>query len=199
MKTVIIAAGLFCSDFDTDLDLIGVDAGAGYLARNGKKMRLAIGDFDSDNELELIFKHAQETIVLNRRKDDTDLEAAVNWAKSRYEKLLVLGTLGGRLDHEYAALSLLTIRDLPIVFYNYQNKIYRLNQGEYTIKKDGYRFLSFFPLSEGIITITGVDYPLSQRKVNPNDLYLISNEILEKEAKVSIEGSFLVIQSNDQK
>ncbi len=199
MKTVIIAAGLFCSDFDTDLDLIGVDAGAGYLARNGKKMRLAIGDFDSDNELELIFKHAQETIVLNRRKDDTDLEAAVNWAKFRYEKMIVLGALGGRLDHEYAALSLLTIRDLPIVFYNYQNKIYRLNQGEYTIKKDGYRFLSFFPLSEGIITITGVDYPLSQRKVNPNDLYLISNEILEKEAKVSIEGSFLVIQSNDQK
>ena len=199
MKTVIIAAGLFCSDFDTDLDLIGVDAGAGYLARNGKKMRLAIGDFDSDNELELISKNAQETIVLNRRKDDTDLEAAVNWAKSRYEKMIVLGALGGRLDHEYAALSLLTIRDLPIVFYNYQNKIYRLNQGEYTIKKDGYRFLSFFPLSEGIITITGVDYPLSQRKVNPNDLYLISNEILENEAKVSIEGSFLVIQSNDQK
>ena len=199
MKTVIIAAGLFCSDFDTDLDLIGVDAGAGYLARNGKMMRLAIGDFDSDNELELISKNAQETIVLNRRKDDTDLEAAVNWAKSRYEKMIVLGALGGRLDHEYAALSLLTIRDLPIVFYNYQNKIYRLNQGEYTIKKDGYRFLSFFPLSEGIITITGVDYPLSQRKVNPNDLYLISNEILENEAKVSIEGSFLVIQSNDQK
>ena len=199
MKTVIIAAGLFCSDFDTDLDLIGVDAGAGYLARNGKKMRLAIGDFDSDNELELISKNAQETIVLNRRKDDTDLEAAVNWAKSRYEKMIVLGALGGRLDHEYAALSLLTIRDLPIVFYNYQNKIYRLNQGEYTIKKDGYRFLSFFPLSKGIITIAGVDYPLSQRKVNPNDLYLISNEILENEAKVSIEGSFLVIQSNDQK
>lgn len=199
MRSVIIAAGLFNSDFDTDIDLIGVDAGAGYLARNGKTMRLAIGDFDSDHELELISKYAQEMIVLDQRKDDTDLEAAVNWAKSRYSKMIVIGALGGRLDHEFAALSLLTIRNLPIEFYNYHNKIYRLNQGEYTIQKDGYRFISFFPLSEGIITLEGVSYPLKERKVVPNDLYLVSNEILGEEAKVKIEGSFLVIQSNDQK
>ena len=199
MKTVIIAAGLFNYDFDTDIDLIGVDAGAGYLARNGKMMRLAIGDFDSDHELDLISKYAQEMIVLNQRKDETDLEAAINWAKASYGKMIVIGALGGRLDHEYAALSLLTIRDLPLLFYNYHNKIYRLNQGEYTIQKDGYRFLSFFPLSEGVITIEGVDYPLNERKVTTNDLYLISNEIFGQEAKVRIKGSFLVIQSNDQK
>ena len=65
-----------CESIPTAENYIGVDKGALTLARNGKRMLLAIGDFDSVEESDLAYiKEYSDTLLqLNPIKDDTDRE-----------------------------------------------------------------------------------------------------------------------------
>ena len=56
----------------TNVDWIGVDYGADFLATRGIFMKLAIGDFDSTDALDEIRNCAEEVIVLPTLKEDTD-------------------------------------------------------------------------------------------------------------------------------
>ncbi|MBQ2309172.1 MAG: thiamine diphosphokinase [Erysipelotrichales bacterium] len=180
-------------------DWIGCDYGAYLLAENGISMVLAVGDFDSVKDTDLIRQYAKEFVKLNPVKNESDLEEAVAYAKTKYEHMTVYGALGGRIDHEISALRLITERNEPIVFENAQNRVFRLDDGVFTIPKDKFTYLSFFALNEAEITLEGVKYPLEKRRITPRDLYLLSNEILKEEAIVKLKGPVLVIQSSDKK
>ncbi|MBQ2479161.1 MAG: thiamine diphosphokinase, partial [Erysipelotrichales bacterium] len=80
-----------------------------------------------------------------------------------------------------------------------QNRVFRLDDGVFTIPKDKFTYLSVFALNEAEITLEGVKYPLEKRRITPRDLYLLSNEILKEEAIVKLKGPVLVIQSSDKK
>lgn len=83
-----------CESIPTAENYIGVDKGALTLARNGKRMLLAIGDFDSVEESDLAYiKEYSDTLIqLNPIKDDTDSEAAVMYAIQKgYQKIHLYG------------------------------------------------------------------------------------------------------------
>ena len=180
-----------------DQDVIGVDHGAEILARNQIRMVLAIGDFDSTDQFPLIQEYADEVITLKKEKMTSDMEEACAWAKDCYDQFYIYGGLGGRQDHQWSNLSLITKKDYPIIFFDGQNKIQRLHSGEYWMEKEGYTYFSFFPLKESVISLEGVKYPLENQRVDENDLYGLSNEILHDQAKIKLEGDILVFQSKD--
>ena len=200
MKCTIVL-GLDCDLTDCKGDIIGVDKGAYRCAKAGIKMKAALGDFDSISSLqkEFVKGYTQEMIVYNPIKDDTDCAAAINWALEKgYEKILVLGGLGGRQDHNYANLRLLKNVDAEIVFQDEKNKVFCLGPGRFEIEKGKYKYLSLFAQNDSCITIENVAYPLLKRKLSNSDLYTVSNEILDDSAILTIEsGRLIIMQCND--
>lgn len=181
-------------------DLIGVDHGAVVCMQHQQSMVCAIGDFDSIDQHEYHqLQQMCETIKLPEHKNETDTEAAIQYAISKgYQEIVLYGVLGGRKDHEMANMYLLMYRDYPLQIWDDYNRIRRIREGIYHIEKK-YSYLSFLPLEPSIISEQGVAYPLKYRELTNQDIYSISNEILDHEAIVEVHrGSLLMIESNDQ-
>lgn len=186
---------------EKDVDYIGVDKGALFLARNHISMFFAIGDFDSIHETEIdeIKRYTQSFIKLNPDKDDSDSEAAIRYAVNQgYDSIVVYGGLGGRIDHEMVNLRLAEEFPNCVILRNIQNKIMALQEGEYQFPKNCGQYISFFSLKDSIISATGVKYPIRERNVSYKDLGCLSNEIIENHATLTIhQGCVFVVIASD--
>ena len=190
-----------CESIPTAENYIGVDKGALTLARNGKRMLLAIGDFDSVEESDLAYikEYSDMLIQLNPIKDDTDSEAAVMYAIEKgYQKIHLYGGLGGRLDHAMINLRLVSRFPETIYLHDQNNFIYSLAEGVHSIDKRDYTYISFFTEDEATISLEGLKYPLDKQQLTNKDTYTTSNEILEDRGIVTVHaGKVTVIQSKD--
>ena len=190
-----------CESIPTAENYIGVDKGALTLARNGKRMLLAIGDFDSVEESDLAYiKEYSDTLIqLNPIKDDTDSEAAVMYAIEKgYQKIHLYGGLGGRLDHAMINLRLVSRFPETVYLHDQNNFIFSLGEGVHSIDKRDYTYISFFTENEATISLEGLKYPLDKQQLTNKDTYTTSNEILEDRGIVTVHaGQVTVIQSKD--
>ena len=184
-----------------DFDYIGVDKGSFIALEKNITCAFCIGDFDScsEEELNLIRNKCEDVITLNKVKDDTDSEAAIKECLKRgYESIWILDNGGNRLDHNIINLRLVYKYPLKVFMINEHNRIFSLDEGDYTIAKSNYQYLSLFSKEETIISLIGVLYPLDNCVFDKDDLYTISNEIKEEFADISIKkGRILIIQSKD--
>ena len=193
-------ASIILNDFNGNLkgDVFGVDFGAWICIEKNIKMKAACGDFDSinQNQKEAVFSLDIPIHVLPEEKDMTDFEFCLGLCQD-YDLIYVYGALGGRRDHEYLNVQF-AMNDCRIILMDSHNRMRSIQEGEHTIKKDTFRYLSLIPLEESVISIQGVKYPLNRRLVLKGDAYLGSNEILHDEALITVnQGSFLLIQAND--
>lgn len=187
---------------ETDGTVAGADRGALFLARQGIRMDLALGDFDSveAEDMDLIHAFSKEVIRLNPVKDDSDSEAIARELFHRgFEQLILVGAFGGRADHSYVNLKLAERYPGRIVLMNRQNKAVVLKKGTYQVAKEEYSYISFFALTDSVITLHGMKYPLCEKLLNPSELYGLSNEILKEQAEVIIHsGLILMMQTRDR-
>ena len=190
-----------CESIPTAENYIGVDKGALTLARNGKRMLVAIGDFDSVEESDLAYiKEYSDTLIqLNPIKDDTDSEAAVMYAIEKgYQKIHLYGGLGGRLDHAMINLRLVSRFPETVYLHDQNNFIFSIGKGVHSIDKRDYTYISFFTENEATISLEGLKYPLDKQQLTNKDTYTTSNEILEDRGIVTVHaGQVTVIQSKD--
>lgn len=190
-----------CESIPTAENYIGVDKGALTLARNGKRMLLAIGDFDSVEESDLAYikEYSDMLLQLNPIKDDTDSEAAVMYAIEKgYQKIHLYGGLGGRLDHAMINLRLVSRFPETVYLHDQNNFIYSLAEGVHSIDKRDYTYISFFTEDKATISLEGLKYPLDKQQLTNKDTYTTSNEILEDRGIVTVHaGKVTVIQSKD--
>lgn len=180
-------------------EIIGVDYGAKLLAQQGIKMHLSIGDFDSvaREDLEQIKKYSTQMVVLQKEKELSDFEAALNYTHN-YKKVYVLGGLGGRFDHQYVNFQLL-LKDNRLVFLDEQNQIEVKKEGIHRLTRSQFQYISFFSLGEAIISLIGFKYALDHHHLTQSDLFTLSNELIYEKAKLIIHsGKVLMIQSNDK-
>lgn len=194
MRQVTIVLGPF--DYPIEGDVIGVDYGAYYCARNNIDMIFACGDFDSvtQEEFKLIESSTPKIDKLNPIKDMTDFEHALTCTQD-YDSVLVLGALGNRRDHEYVNV-ILASKDSRITLVDDVNWIKKYDAGQHRIHKDHYKYCSFIVIEEAQITLEGFKYPLRNRKVYPGDTYLTSNEIINESGILDIKsGSLLCIKT----
>ena len=197
MPEVILLAGMVTHVPLMSHDMIGIDRGALVAMNEGRKLVCAVGDFDSISEAELAaLKEYTRVIRLDTHKNETDSEAALRVASELgYDRVILYGGLGGRIDHELINLSLMVQRQ-NITVMNEKNRIRLICEGTVYQPKE-YKYLSFIPLSDCILSLNGVAYPLDHRKVRMQDTFTTSNEILD-EAEITLhEGKMLMIECND--
>ena len=186
---------------------IGADAGAKALASAGIRMKLAIGDFDSvsDEDLVLIHQYADQVLMYPPEKDETDFELAIRHAEEiGASDVALYGVTGGRLDHELINIQMLfRLLDAfdQAVIIDKQNMIRMHRPGTYrTIQDDTYRYVSFLSFSEQVtgLTLTGFKYPLTDASIHWGETLSISNELVAQTGTYSFtSGIVIMIKSKD--
>lgn len=173
------------------------DSGLFHQEALGIEPHLIVGDFDSHPNPGLDV----ETIVLPCEKDDTDTVFAVKEALKRgFDDFLLLGVVGGRLDHTLGNVSILLMlhrqgkRALLVDDYSEMEIVSKAP----VCIDDSFRFFSLLNISgtaEGI-TVEGAKYPLREAEIRCTYQYGISNEVLPgRQARVSVEqGELLLIK-----
>lgn len=204
MSRCVIVGGAEIKDYNrikallhSDDFFIFCDCGLRHREALGVSPSLIVGDFDSaENPMEDI-----ETIVLPCEKDDTDtIFAAKEGIRRGYEEFVVIGAVGGRLDHTLGNLSLLLFlfdagkkatlhddfSDMEIV----GNKVSEV--------KDDCKYFSLLCISEKAegIFVSGAKYPLENASISSSFPLGVSNEVIKGEvAKIRVsKGKLLLIK-----
>ena len=185
-------------------DLVVAADGGGDAAESiGVSPDVLIGDFDSISQERLSSLKAEGIPALRypREKDETDGELALMYALRRgADSIVLLGALGGRIDHELANLMLLTreeLRGKDAVIVNGRQAVRVLRGGE-QLRLRGKRgdILSLIPVGGDAkgITTSGLLYGLEDGELLMGFARGVSNEFVSSEASVSLrEGTVFVI------
>ena len=175
--------------------LIFCDSGLRHMEQLQVKPDLIVGDFDSHENPHLDV----ETIVLPCEKDDTDTVYAVKEAVKRgFGDFLLVGAVGGRLDHTLGNVSILLYLDslgLRGSILDDYSEMEIVSKKPVSI--DGsYPFFSLLNITgcaKGV-TVTGAKYPLKDAEITCEYQYGVSNEVLPGHtAEVSVENGKLLL------
>lgn len=181
---------------------IAADAGyANALALN-ERVDIVLGDFDSyTSEL----PEKIEKIQVPAEKDFTDTQLAVKEALARgATEIVIIGGLGGRLDHTLSNISVLAELwklNVHAVITDGVNRIRYINSSSTLIAKSGYKYVSVIAISEKLkgVDIEGCKYPLKNAVLQRSNQYAVSNEIVGNCALIAArKGEYYVIESRDK-
>lgn len=177
--------------------VIAADRGFDSLMAYGVTPNLAVGDFDS-----LGHRPSHPNVIqLPAEKDDTDMVFALRKGlELGYRRFILLGGVGGRLEHTLANLQLLdwlTLRGAQGFLAGEKTAATCLRDGQaISFPPELSGFLSVFCNSgraEGV-TLEGLKYPLERYTLTGDFPLGVSNEFLGRPAQVSVErGSLLLL------
>lgn len=213
MKTLIITGGKINKNFakkylkSNKYDIIiAVDKGLETIDYLKLEPQYILGDFDSVNTkiLEKYKTQNIKIIKLNPEKDLTDTHSAIDLAlKLKSTEITILGAIGTRLDHTMANIHILKQaldKNIKAKIVNEKNEIELINKEIIIKKDDNYKYVSIIPLTTNVtgITIEGMKYIINDYTLSIGDSLGVSNEQIDKEAKISIKtGILVVIKSKD--
>lgn len=179
--------------------VIAADGGYAALTALGVTPNLVVGDFDSLGYV----PHEEEVIQHPVMKDDTDMMLAVKLGLQRgYRNFVMLGSVGGRLDHTLANLQTLLYlaeHDARGVLYGENTVITAVRNDTLTVSGTG--TISVFCLSGEAkgVTEEGLLYSLSDATMVSGYPIGVSNEFLDGPGKISVrDGSLIVLWSAEQ-
>ncbi len=182
--------------------IVAVDGGLVYAISAGVTPAIIVGDLDSaPSELVQIAERRGAEILRHPvRKDQTDLELALDLPQiESADEIVVLGALGGRLDHALANILLLA-RD-----YNGTKPPIRLLAPGYELCVAGHRLtligspgdlVTLIPISAQVTDIStdDLEYPLRGESLARGSSRGVSNVMTLSEATISRgEGILLVV------
>ena len=174
--------------------LLASDGGANHLARIGLRARWVIGDLDSIRSSVRSWV-GEGTIVKRDDQDRTDLDKSIAYAFDELglDSLIVLGALGGRLDHQVGNTSLLArhARGIKLVFREAQGELFALT-GRATLPAIPGETWAFWTLDPGVlVTAAGMRWPFENRSLNlvPST----SNVAEEPEIVISAAGGSVLV------
>lgn len=175
--------------------VIAADGGMHFALDYELPPDLAVGDFDSlgyqPDGLEVI-RHPVE-------KDDTDLMLAVKIGLERgYRTFCILGAMGGRADHAFAAyqtLGYLDTHDAVGYLYAKDVAVTLMRPGRLALTAAGDRLLSVFAFggTASGVTLEGVQYPLQDALLTPSFPLGVSNEITDEGAQIELKEGRLLL------
>jgi thiamine pyrophosphokinase len=171
--------------------VIAADSGAEL----GGPIDLLVGDLDSISaetlaSIEHVERHAVE-------KEATDLELALAAAlRYRPERILVLGSAGGRLDHLFGSLLILAAGAYAGVQVDAQIGAAAVHvvRGERKLVGEPGELISLFAVhgpASGVVT-EGLVYPLRAETLEPGSSRGLSNVFAASEARIGLEHGVLL-------
>lgn len=180
-----------------------VAADGGYLrARElGLRPQLILGDFDSApapgaGDGVPIMTHPAH-------KDDTDTMLAAREGLARgYTRFVLLGGLGGRLDHTLANIQLLVFlkdRGADGLLMDRGHTLRVLRQERWTVGRFA-GYLSLLALGgDCTVTLSGVEYPLTRHRLTVGYPLGVSNRVTGEQALVEVHrGTLLAVEAYGQ-
>lgn len=213
MNTLIITGGTNDKDFikehleKNQYDIIiAVDKGLEVLDMLKIEPNYIVGDFDSINQ-EILNKYQNgnsQIVKLNPEKDLTDTHSSVNLAiQLKSKNIVILGGIGTRIDHTIANIHILKLaveRKIKIKIIDERNEITLINKNVQIKKDENYKYISLMPLTTEVkeVSLEGFKYPLHKKTLYIGDSLGISNELIDKQAKILLKSGILIcIKSKD--
>ena len=197
-------------EFSANDVILCADGGYSHARKSGLVPHVVIGDFDSIDydsiEKDLVHSGLTECRVIRvaAEKDDTDTMICVKYGiEHGFDEFIILGGLGGRLDHTVANLQTMCYaveQGKTIWFLDGKNRTTLREPGRLTIEAVKDHKISLFAFGETCegVSISGVKYPLQHHQLKNNFPLGVSNEFLEKNAEIShTAGKLLIILSQD--
>lgn len=176
--------------------IVAADGGRHLLESMGLVPHAVIGDFDSSARPSCADVPVR---LLPTHKDDTDVFAAAKEALDEgYRDFLLLGCLGGRLDHTVSNLFLLRyLHDHGAngMLVDERHEVHLLPAGTHTIPYRAGYYLSLLPYSgnaEGV-SIDGAEYPLENATLDTAFPLGVSNGFLDNDVTVTLQKGYLLL------
>ncbi len=182
-----------------DAFIAAADAGWEVSENLGFVPSLVVGDFDSSNAP----PHINEVIRLHAEKDDTDTHyAAKELFRRGYNDIVILGALGGRMDHTFAnfhTLLFLANKGIKAILADEESEIHCIAAGtQLILSSEKWKWLSVFAANgtaEGVYE-RGVKYPLEDGVLRSNMPLGVSNEFASDKAYIGCEKGCLYVMVN---
>ena len=175
--------------------IVAADAGWLQARRLGFAVDLAMGDFDSSPQP----TEAKEVVVLPAEKDDTDTHfAAKELLRRGYNHVILLGALGGRLDHEmanYQTMLHLAQNGAAVEAVGEDCHLWCHGGGTLRVPRDDWRWLSVFAAGGAAagVSLRGLKYPLTDAVLSPDIPLGTSNEFTAETASITCKTGCLYV------
>lgn len=180
--------------------VIAADRGFDSLMAYGVTPDLVVGDFDSLGHKP---KHPN-VMQLPRIKDDTDMVFALRQGlKLGYRRFVLLGGVGGRLEHTLGNLQILdwlTTQGVAGFLAGEKTVATALRNSSIIFPASMSGYLSVFcnsGVAEGV-TLTNLKYPLNNYTMSGSFPIGVSNEFLGSAATVSVKNGSLLLLWEDK-
>ena len=171
-----------------------------YIAADGGgKLALALGITPmmtvADHDSSVSTDDMGECVILPVQKDVTDTRAAMFIAFERgYREFVLLGCLGGRLDHTTAnllAARQLTEQGANVLLADEKTEVTVLLPGTHTKTAEGF---SLFAMSERVegLSVEGAEYPLHDFTLTSDNALCVSNRAVAPCVQVSFDNGVLL-------
>lgn len=183
--------------------IIAADGGQNRAREFGLQPDCVIGDFDSttlNEDFDCLY------ITYPAEKDLTDTEAALTHALEKgCRNVILLGGMGGRLDHTMGNIGLLDKYCNSfdhMEFIDGKNRMELLKDSGRTLKRDArYKYFGLVSLNAEAsgIDIRGAKYELTGASLERASTLGVSNEFSEDTVEICVrEGTLLIVRSADR-
>jgi len=208
MRAIIVASGrplggeAWKSLVRTGDLIVGADGGAAQILAWGTAPHVVIGDMDSlpDQAQASLAASGCEFIVHPRAKDETDLELALSYVVERgFQEVVILGALGGRLDHTLANVLLLTLPRFAAaqirIVDDHEEALLVRDGGAVTVDGRPGDTLSLLPLGGDAkgVTTGGLTWALEGDTLRFGSSRGVSNEMTGSTACIAVEKGCLLV------
>jgi thiamine pyrophosphokinase len=179
--------------------VVAADGGLDRAAALGLSVDVVVGDLDSVDPGALAAAEAAGTRVIRHpeAKDATDLELALDEAIALgAQRVLVVASGGGRLDHLVGSLLLLGAERYAGLTLDalVGDAVVHVVRGERTIAGEPGALLTLLALggaATGVVT-EGLEYPLAAETLEPGSTRGVSNVFVETEARLTVATGVLL-------
>jgi thiamine pyrophosphokinase len=178
--------------------IVAVDGGLAHVGQLGLIPHIIIGDLDSVDKQDI--PHYEELGVIIRQfpqeKDETDLELAIQYViESGFNRILLLGATGGRIDHFLGNLYLCSnprFKEIDIKIITNNSEMFFCKKNQEITGEPG-DLISLIPISEQVcgVSTQGLKYPLVNEELTRWKSRGISNVMLDKNAEVNFQSGTL--------
>lgn len=183
--------------------IIAADGGQNRAREFGLQPDCVIGDFDSttlNEDFDCLY------ITYPAEKDLTDTEVALTHALEKgCRNVILLGGMGGRLDHTMGNIGLLDKYYSSfdhMEFIDGKNRMELLRDSDRTLKRDvRYKYFGLVSLNAEAsgIDIRGAKYELTGASLERASTLGVSNEFSEDTVEIYVrEGTLLIVRSADR-
>lgn len=182
---------------------IAADSGYHNAKKLGERVDILIGDFDSIGAVP--HDDIKDIRQVPAEKDMTDTQIALEIAiEQGADEVIIVGGLGGRLDHTLANLGILVDmfeRRIHGYATDGQNRVHFIRATSTLIARSAYKYISLLPADDVVkgVTMEGGKYPLKNKNLSRRNAgFATSNEITGNVVLISVKkGGLYIIESRD--